>query len=201
MSGVWELPFGRGKPYLSRGIVSQVLGNWQLNSVVQLRSGQPYNLAVAGDVANIGNPSFANYARPNIVGDPNPAHRTLNEWFDPNAFAVPSFSYGDFGRNGLRSASVYDADFSLFKNFPVGERFLVSFRAEFFNAFNNPKLQSPEQHNYRSCRSRTGYLQRASTPADPIWPALGFLRRIDSGGYGCSEIGKGTSVDCRPFLA
>jgi len=31
---------------------------------------------------------------------------------------------------------VYDADFSVFKNFPIGERFLASFRAEFFNAFN-----------------------------------------------------------------
>jgi hypothetical protein len=136
MSGVWELPFGRGKRFLSQGVASAVLGNWQLNGVVQLRSGQPYNLAVVGDVANIGNTSFANYARPNIVGDPNPSHRTINEWFNPNAFAVPSFSYGDFGRNGLRSASVYNADFSVFKNFPVGERVLVSFRAEFFNAFN-----------------------------------------------------------------
>lgn len=136
MSGVWELPFGRGKRFLSQGVTSAVLGNWQLNGVVQLRSGQPYNLAVVGDVANIGNTSFANYARPNIVGDPNPARRTLNQWFNPNAFAVPSFSYGDFGRNGLRSASVYDADLSLFKNFPVGERFVASFRAEFFNVFN-----------------------------------------------------------------
>jgi len=136
MSGVWELPFGRGKRFLSQGVASEVFGNWQLNGVVQLRSGQPYNLAVAGDVANIGNTSFANYARPNIVGDPNPARRTINEWFNPNAFAVPSFSYGDFGRNALRSASVYDGDFSLFKNFPVGERFLISFRAEFFNVFN-----------------------------------------------------------------
>jgi len=136
MSGVWELPFGRGKQYLSQGIASQILGNWQLNGVVQLRSGQPYNLAVPGDVANIGSTSFANYARPNIVGDPTPAHRTLNEWFNPAAFAIPVNSYGDFGRNGLRSASVYNADFSLFKNFPIGERFLVSFRAEFFNVFN-----------------------------------------------------------------
>ena len=55
MSGVWDLPFGRGKRYLSQGIASQVLGNWQLNGMVQLRSGQPYNLSVAGDVANIGN--------------------------------------------------------------------------------------------------------------------------------------------------
>jgi Carboxypeptidase regulatory-like domain/TonB dependent receptor len=144
MSGVWDLPFGRGKRYLSQGIASQVLGNWQLNGIVQLRSGQPYNLAVTGDVANIGNTlSFVNYARPNIIGDPTPAHQTVNEWFNPSAFAVPSFSYGDFGRNGLRSASVYDADFSVFKNFPIGERFLVSFRAEFFNAFNIQNYSAP----------------------------------------------------------
>jgi hypothetical protein len=31
---------------------------------------------------------------------------------------------------------VYNADFSVFKNFPIGEKFLVSFRAEFFNVFN-----------------------------------------------------------------
>jgi len=137
ISGVWDLPFGRGKRYLSQGVASQVLGNWQVNGIVQLRSGQPYNLSVVGDVANIGNTlSFWNYARPNIVGDPHPAHPTINEWFDPNAFAVPVNSYGDFGRNVLRSASVYNADFSVFKNFPIGERFLVSFRAEFFNVFN-----------------------------------------------------------------
>ena len=137
MSGVWDLPFGRGKRYLSHGIGSQVLGNWQLNGIVQLRSGQPYNLSVGGDVANIGNTvSWWNYARPNLVGNPTPAHRDLNEWFDPNAFSVPVGTYGNFGRNVLRSASVYDADFSVFKNFPIGERFLASFRAEFFNAFN-----------------------------------------------------------------
>ena len=130
--------------YLSHGIASQVFGNWQLNGVVQLRSGQPYNLSVGDDVANIGNTlSFWNYARPNIVGDPNPAHRSINEWFDPNAFAVPSFSYGDFGRNALWSPSVYDADFSLLKNFPVGERFLASFRVEFFNAFNIQNYGTP----------------------------------------------------------
>ena len=144
MSGVWELPFGRGKRYFTQGIANQVLGNWQVNGIIQLRSGQPYNLAVSGDVANIGNTlSFVNYARPNIVGDPTPAHRTLNQWFNPAAFAVPVNSYGDFGRNVLRSASVYDADFSVFKNFPVGERFLISFRAEFFNTFNIQNYSAP----------------------------------------------------------
>jgi hypothetical protein len=138
MSGVWELPFGRGKKYFNQhGAASWILGNWQTNAVVQLRSGQPYNLTVPGDVANIGNTlSFWNYGRPNLLGNPRPAHPTTQQWFNPNAFAVPSFSYGNFGRNVLRSPSVYDADFSLFKNFPVTESILVSFRMEFFNVFN-----------------------------------------------------------------
>jgi hypothetical protein len=99
---------------------------------------------VPTDSANIGNESgFWDYARPNVIGNPNPAHQTVNEWFNPAAFAVPVDSYGDFGRNALRSAPVYDADFSVFKNFPVGERFLVSFRAEFFNVFNIQNYNVP----------------------------------------------------------
>jgi hypothetical protein len=145
MSGIWDIPVGRGKPYLNHGVASEILGNWQLNSVVQLRSGQPYNLEVSGDVANIGNDnSFWNYARPNIIGNPSPAHQTTNEWFNPAAFAVPSFSYGNFGRNVLRTASVYDADLSLFKNFPIGEKFLISLRFEFFNVFNIQNYGAPD---------------------------------------------------------
>lgn len=144
MSGLWELPFGHNKRYMSHGVASTLLGNWQLNGVIQLRSGQPYNLAVGGDPANIDNTtSWVNYARPNIVGNPNPSHRSINEWFNPAAFTVPVNSYGDFGRNALRTASVYNSDISLFKNFPVGERFVASFRAEFFNVFNIQNYGAP----------------------------------------------------------
>jgi hypothetical protein len=146
MSGVWELPFGKGKRYFSQhALASRLLGNWQMNGVVQLRSGQPYNLAVSGDVANIGNSvSWWNYARPNLVGNPQPAHPTTQEWFNPSAFAVPSFSYGNFGRNVLRTPSVADADFSLFKNFLITESTIVSFRAEFFNLFNIQNYGAPD---------------------------------------------------------
>jgi hypothetical protein len=145
MSGVWDLPFGKGKPYLNHGVANQIVGNWQVNGVVQLRSGQPYNLAAnAADPAHIGNTvSWWNYARPNLVGNATPAHQTTNEWFDPTAFVIPNGSYGNFGRNVLRSPRVYDADLSVFKNFPVGESFLLSFRAEFFNAFNIQNYAAP----------------------------------------------------------
>ena len=146
MSGIWELPFGKGKKYFNQhAIASRLLGNWQMNGVVQLRSGQPYNLAVSGDVANIGNSvPWWNYARPNLVGNPQPSHPTAKQWFNPAAFAVPSFSYGNFGRNVLRTPSVADADFSVFKNFLVTESKVISFRAEFFNVFNIQNYGAPD---------------------------------------------------------
>ena len=50
---VYELPFGRGRKWLQSGPASLILGNWQANYIFQARSGQPYNLQVAGDLANL----------------------------------------------------------------------------------------------------------------------------------------------------
>jgi hypothetical protein len=116
------------------------LGNWQLNTVTQLRSGQPFNLTVTGDVANIGDPvSWFNYERPNLVGDPYLSHPTVNEWFNTSAFAVPAFgSFGNLGKNVLYSSNVYNVDLSVFKQFQLGENAqrALQFRAEAFNVLN-----------------------------------------------------------------
>jgi hypothetical protein len=79
-----------------------------------------------------------------LVGNPTPAQQTTEQWFDPAAFAVPSFSYGNFGRNKLRTAPVTDTDFSLFKNFILTETTTLSFRAEFFNIFNIQNYGAPD---------------------------------------------------------
>jgi Carboxypeptidase regulatory-like domain len=147
ISGMYELPFGKGKPYLKNGIASLILGNWQTNAVIQMRSGQPYNMTVPGDVANIGNTvSWWNYARPNLVGKAKPAHSSRYEWFNPSAFAVPSFSYGNSPKNFLRSPHVSDADFSIFKSFPIRESASLTFRAEAFNIFNIQNYGVPDSN-------------------------------------------------------
>jgi hypothetical protein len=145
ISGQYDLPVGKGKPYLQNGIASWILGNWQTNAVLQLRSGQPFNMTVPGDVANIGSTvSWWSYARPNLVGHPKPAHPNKNEWFDPAAFAVPSFSYGNSPKNFLRSPHVTDFDFSLFKSFHFGESATLTFRAEAFNILNIQNYGVPD---------------------------------------------------------
>ena len=145
MSGVYELPFGRGKKYFSQhGAASWLLGNWQMNGIVTARSGQPYTISVGGDVANIGNTvGWWSYARPNLVGNPHVSNPTSQRFFNTSAFAAPSFSYGNLGRNTMRSAPVLAADYSLFKNFPVREGMNLSFRTEFFNVFNIQNYAPP----------------------------------------------------------
>ena len=153
-SAVYDLPFGRGERWLNKGPLSWVLGNWQTNSVFQARSGQPFNLVVTGDVANIsGNlATLSGYARPNLVGNPNSACAagggsvaagTVNCFFNPAAFAAPSYSFGNFGKDALHNESFYNMDFSLAKNVPLGEKRSIQIRIEAFNVFNFQILGTP----------------------------------------------------------
>ncbi len=51
-----ELPFGRGKRYMSDAgtLANGLLGGWQAQSIINFRSGLPFTPTVSRDVANIG---------------------------------------------------------------------------------------------------------------------------------------------------
>lgn len=146
VSSVWEVPAGKGKGVFNKGPAAWVLGNWHVNSLLQVRSGQPINMVVGGDVANIGNTvAWWSYMRPNLVGDPNAGARSSARWFDPGAFDVPQFgSFGNAGRGLVYSETVTYFDFSLFKRFGWGEGRWVEVRSEFFNLFNLANYGSPD---------------------------------------------------------
>src|ERR1700687_4392703 len=139
MSGVYELPFGKGKRWLHSGAASYVLGNWQLNGIGTLQSGTPVVLSVPGDVANVGN-HVRNYERPNLVGNPHLSNPSANLWFNTAAFAVPVLSFGNAGRGLIRNPGYTNFDLSLFKNVPIRERLSFQLRLEAFNAFNIQSL-------------------------------------------------------------
>jgi len=139
----YDLPAGKGKAVLKSGPLSHILGDWQINTVTTLRSGQPFNLLVQGDAANIGNKSTYNYERPNVVGNPQLTNPTAQKYFNTSAFAVPANSFGNMGQDSLRSSPVYLVDFSLFRTIPIKEKSSLQFRAEVFNVFNIQNLGVP----------------------------------------------------------
>jgi hypothetical protein len=148
MAGQYAIPIGIGQRYFNHGLAAYVLGNWQANTAVQLRSGQPYNLDVSGDVANIEAPagdSWFTYERPNQVAKPKLSHPTKDEAFNTAAFVVPATgTYGNAGTSPLYSMHVANTDMSLFKNFPIREQFSINLRAEFFNVFNIQNYGVPD---------------------------------------------------------
>jgi hypothetical protein len=132
---LYELPIGTGKAlHTGSRVGDYIIGNWQVNGIVSLHSGIPYTLNIPGDGANIGN---LNTWRPNLVGNPNLANPTPQEWFNTAAFAIPApYTFGNLGRNTLRTDWGRNVDLSLFRDFPVTESKRFEFRAEAFNAFN-----------------------------------------------------------------
>jgi hypothetical protein len=140
---VYELPIGKGKLLRTGSSVADyILGNWQVNAIGTFRSGTPYNLVVSGDIANTGN--AGNYERPNLIGDPQIDNPTPAKWFNTAAFQAPApFTFGNFGRNVLRSEWLRNVDFSMFRAFPIREGLRVEFRAEAFNGFNTPIYAAP----------------------------------------------------------
>jgi hypothetical protein len=119
---------------LKGGALAWILGNWSTNFIQSIRSGQPWNPRIHGDLANVGRSD--DYMRPNALGNPNLDHPTTAQWVNTSAFAIPEFAYGNVGRNSFRSAPVFNTDFSVFKEFHLSERTLLEFRAEAFNIFN-----------------------------------------------------------------
>jgi hypothetical protein len=141
---MYELPAGKGRRFLNKGPLSYILGDWQVNTVTTARSGQPYNLDVLGDIANLGNQvGWFSYGRPNLVGNPHLSNPTPKEWFNTNAFSIPVNSFGNFGKNVLRSMAVYNVDFSVFRNIRIKENVGLEIRGEAFNVLNHFMYGTP----------------------------------------------------------
>lgn len=137
---VYELPFLRG----SRGLVRTLAAGWNVNSIITIQSGTPFNVVVSGDPANT---SRAGVQRPQLIGHPiNACGPQLVSCITnaSAAFAQPApGTYGTTPRDMLLGPGLWDVDLALDKNFRIGERFNFELRGQAFNAFNHPSFGQP----------------------------------------------------------
>jgi Carboxypeptidase regulatory-like domain/TonB dependent receptor len=136
----YELPFGKGRKWLSGGGPSDyLLGGWQVNGINTFQTGLPFTPTANSATVNTGTGS-----RPDRSGDGKLDNRSVDRWFDTTAFATPAqFTYGNSGRNILYGPGRVNFDFSLFKQFRITEGMNLQFRTEFFNLFNTPQFELP----------------------------------------------------------
>jgi hypothetical protein len=114
---------------------SPIFRGWELSGIARMWSGRPFDAVLSADVAQIG---AVQNQRPDVIADTK-GPRTVEQWFNINAFARPKTgTFGNMGRNSLRLPGVNKWDLAVYKNFVVGEGKRLQFRGEFFNAFNHP---------------------------------------------------------------
>lgn len=139
VAAVYELPFGKGKPYANTGTAAAILGGWKTNLLFAGRTGTPFSPGVQNNNTN----AHGGSARPNVSGSTS-GPKTRAEWFNTSAFSQPEqYTYGNSGRNSLRGPAYTNYDYSLFREFKLFERYSLEFRAESFNIFNHVSLSNP----------------------------------------------------------
>ena len=167
VSGTFELPVGKGKAFLNRdGITNVLIGGWETSAIISSHAGFPYTVYSPQDYSNTGSIS----ARPDRVCS-GTGSRKRTEWFDLNCFTTTALAaalangaprFGNSGRNILTGPRFNESDLSLIKRFAI-ERFQSEFRAEFFNIFNHPNFYTP---NATLGSPTAGQLTGAASPRD-----------------------------------
>ncbi len=160
LANVMELPFGKGRKFLS-GVgkaVDTVIGGWQMNVIYSWQSGLPFTPSYRDCNAD----RDTGWCRPDLVGDWKPDNPTAAQWFVTTAQGGSTITplttngqtigpwrrpqrgtFGNIGRNRLLGPSFQQFDMSLQKTFSITERFKAQFRAEMFNVPNKVNLANP----------------------------------------------------------
>lgn len=143
-SFVYDIPVGKGKTFTTNNsVVDYIIGNWQIGGILSIHSGSPFDVLVSnGDTAGTGNGT----ERANLVqSDPYLHGADPVNYLNPASFSVPALqTYGDLGRNSLRTDSFHNFDLSLTRLFPIKERWNLEFRADAFNLGNSVIFGQPQ---------------------------------------------------------
>jgi len=175
-NGSYELPFGAGHQWLSKGpVLSRIAGGWTVASIVTWQSGSPFSiLSTRGTLNRNGSRSAENTASTNLtasqLGQVVGFYMTGNGPFFINpsdlntdgrgttqegapVFANQAFfnpgpgTVGTLQRRMFDNPSVFGLDASIQKITRIRERHTLELRMEAFNALNHPTFYNGESYN------------------------------------------------------
>ncbi|WP_446742849.1 TonB-dependent receptor domain-containing protein [Silvibacterium acidisoli] len=136
---VWALPSAK----VNRAL-GGVINGWTLDGLIQVASGNPYDIEEASDTQN----TDGMWERPNVVPGQKLTvdHRSIDNWFNTAAFTPSIYEYGDSHRNPLVSPATRVLNLSIMKELkmPFDEKQSLQVRFEAFNAFNTPQWSTPD---------------------------------------------------------
>jgi hypothetical protein len=142
-------------------VLRAVAGDWSVNGITTIQSGQPVSVSSAANTVNCYNCT----QRPDSTGitsqTPGNIKQRVDSFFNPAAFSnPPRYTFGNIGRNlpDNRGPAFQVWDLSLLKRIPIHEARQLEFRAEFFNLMNNVNFQLPDGDSATFGRPQFGTL-------------------------------------------
>jgi hypothetical protein len=143
-SAIYDLPVGRGRQFLNNNrLADAAVGGWQVSPTIIWSSGIPYTIIMSGD-NSFSQSTSSSKQYPLQVGNPNPAHKSINEWFNPAAFTQPSpGTFGNTQRNNLYGPTFLQFNAAVGKTFHIWENVNFEIRASANNVINHPSFDAP----------------------------------------------------------
>jgi hypothetical protein len=125
--------------------LTAIFNNWQASGITSFISGAPLGIgySTTATVDTTGSPSQG--ARIVVLEDPvlPKSERTFERFFRTDVFRMPAVgTVGNAAKTLIRGPGVNNWDLSLYKSFPIRERFQFQFRWELYNAFNHTQFTS-----------------------------------------------------------
>jgi len=130
---LWDLPFYRN----SNSAAGRILKDWQIASIFQMNTGQPFTLNLPVDANFDGNLTDRPSTTNGLIFFT--GHGPQRVALAPGKQLTDFFTFGSngaVGRNTARGDNFINLDLSVSRTFKFGETKNLLFRAEFFNALN-----------------------------------------------------------------
>ncbi|HYU80462.1 MAG TPA: TonB-dependent receptor [Vicinamibacterales bacterium] len=158
-SVTYMLPFGQN----GSGVVSHIIRDWEIGSLVRLRSGQPFSVFVGYDQSlQVWSPVYPDLA---AGASANPILGSPDKYYDPLAFVLPAPGViGNAPRNSLIGPGYATWDLNTSRNVPFGTRTL-QLRFEVFNLLNRANFGIPAQSLFAANGTRLADAGRITTLA------------------------------------
>jgi len=159
-TAVWELPFGRGRKWVTSSPLQHIVGGWQLSWIYQFQNGAATNWDnrfFYGDLSKLSD----------VFKQEETHSKDIHVWFDPNiriasgTTPVPQGFVGFEGRSALQPGSYHARvfpyrlgelradgirtwDIKILRKFRIYERLAFGFSVDLLNATNHTNFGGPQ---------------------------------------------------------
>jgi len=201
VNGLYELPFGPGKPFLNHeGAAGKLIGGWKLSGIGLWHTGHPLTVLYDVQPSQLPDGNDITDQRPDIVpGIPltlpgggknglpliNPAaFQAPPQNLDPAAFAGSVLRFGDEPRGAIRALHYWQIDMALMKETKLTERLTLEFGVQAFNIFNHVQLGDPSNLKLDYVRNPNpliaGFITQAGSNFGQITGTVNFNNNNDN---------------------